>query len=46
MKAKEAIEILKVIQAHIITTKEEDEAFELAYMVLEARQRSEEWQNT
>ena len=44
MKAEDAINLLKVVQAHIITTEKEDEAFELAYAVLEARKRSEEWQ--
>lgn len=44
MKAEDAIILLKEIQKSIITTEKEDEAFELAYAVLEARKRSEEWQ--
>ena len=44
MKAEEAINLLKAVQDSIITTEAEDEAFELAYAVLEARKRSEEWQ--
>ena len=44
MKAEDAIKILKVVQDSIITTEKEDEAFELAYAVLETRKRSEEWQ--
>lgn len=45
MKAEDAIKILKAVQDSIITTKAEDEAFELAYKVLGARKRAEEWQN-